>query len=81
MSPYQEFLSGPVWKAVRRLALDHYGWRCVLCGSKAGLEVHHRRYVPWGAESLQDLTVLCGEHHRLLHAGIVAQDQQLALSA
>jgi predicted restriction endonuclease len=76
MTTYETFLQSPQWQSTRRLALEHYGYRCVLCGSKAGLEVHHRRYVRWGDEKLADLTVLCGPHHRMIHA----QDEKLALA-
>lgn len=46
------------------MALDHYGRECVLCGSNKNLEVHHRHYKSgWGNEKVEDLIVLCKDHH------------------
>lgn len=61
---YQEYLLSATWQKKRKMALDHYGRECVLCGSNKNLEVHHRHYKSgWGNEKVEDLIVLCRNHH------------------
>lgn len=69
---YRVYLRLPWWWLVRRLALHHYGYRCAVCGTHRGLQVHHLRYwregqsVLW-REHMADLRVLCRTHHKAAH--------------
>jgi len=45
------------------------------CPSDSTLEVHHLRYDNLGNEPLEDLTVLCGFHHKLEHQNLSARKQ------
>lgn len=67
---YDAYLAGDVWQTIRRLALEHYGQSCVLCGSTARLNVHHRRYTARGREQLADLIVLCADCHARHHGKV-----------
>lgn len=66
---YDQYLDSRHWQRFREIALDHYGFKCAVCGTKDDLEVHHRSYARRGRERLADVTVLCGKchatHHRL----------------
>ena len=68
---YQEYLISPRWLLLRwsRKSLD--GWRCRDCGTRAGLQVHHRSYRSKGKpgiigflSELLDTVTLCDEHHK-----------------
>jgi hypothetical protein len=57
----------PKW--LRRQVEHRDGYRCTFpnCGRRAFTEVHH--VVPWpkGLTELPNLTLLCNQHHRLIH--------------
>lgn len=67
------YLRSPHWKKLRRRALMYAGHKCITCGSKVRLEVHHLRYVDERGKSIlwhermSDLAVLCHKHHRGFH--------------
>jgi len=67
-SPYNKCTRSKHWRRTRAEALKYYGEMCVLCGSKIGIEVHHRTYTRRGSELMQDLIVLCEKCHRRFHA-------------
>ena len=56
------------YRKLRKQILDRDGWRCQLCGSLSGVEVHH---VQWrsqsGHDSEDNLITLCSECHREIH--------------
>lgn len=66
---YSEFLSSEYWHDVRSLVLCRDA-RCTSCGSTTRLEVHHKTYAHRGDElrHLDDMTTLCSDCHRLVHA-------------
>lgn len=56
------------WRALRWQALQRDGHRCVRCGKRGQLAVHH--VVPLAEEgvlTLDNLTVLCEPCHRAAH--------------
>ena len=57
----------PKW--LRRQVEHRDGYRCTFpnCGQRAFTQVHH--VVPWpqGSTELSNLTLLCDQHHRLIH--------------
>lgn len=57
------------WRHIsgRALARDR---RCRCCGVTHDLEVHHLTYARFGAEWLEDLTVLCSDCHDAITAFI-----------
>lgn len=64
--------------ALRKAALSHYGLRCTECGFvpqvSSQLEVHHLNPIAEGKRRtvLTDVTVLCANCHRLVHARLRA---------
>lgn len=67
---YQEYLSHPVFKATRAIAMRRVNYLCK-CGRRA-TEVHHPNgYPPWGmfdiATNLEPIchTCHCGEHGKV----------------
>lgn len=54
------------WKALRKLALERDGYRCVKCGERRRLEVDHIKPVRTHPELsfvLSNLQTMCGRHH------------------
>lgn len=64
---YRDYLQGDHWKTVKRMATEHYGGVCCLCGSKKQLNVHHRTYERRGHERLADVILLCDKCHTKFH--------------
>lgn len=64
---YAAYLASPAWKALRRRVMERDRWRCVLCGSKKNLQVHHDRYDGLGREELRDLKTVCTACHEHIH--------------
>lgn len=68
LMPYEEYLNTLEWAEKRAQALDRAKYRCQVCNSPDGLQVHHRTYENKGDEKPEDLTVLCGKCHGLYHS-------------
>ncbi len=66
---YENYLRSTHWKDVRRQVLMRDKHRCVDCGSRGLLQVHHLTYDRLGNERMTDLTTLCRSCHRRLHRG------------
>ena len=61
----------PAWAAVRLEAKRRDGWKCVDCGARDRLEVHHVERVkdrPELAYELSNLKTLCGRCHARITA-------------
>ena len=69
--PYKEYLQTDHWDRVRggkRLAESGLKFTgCVTCGSRQGLDVHHRCYDHIGNERESCLILLCRGCHRTFH--------------
>jgi len=62
-------LDAEAYQTLRRQVLERDGWRCQLCGSMAGVEVHHiQRRSQVGADAEQNLITLCSACHRRAHS-------------
>lgn len=58
-------LSRYAWQKLRAQAKRRDGHRCVVCGERKGISVHHR--IParaGGRDVLSNLVTLCARHHR-----------------
>ncbi|SMB96314.1 Resolvase, N terminal domain [Thermanaeromonas toyohensis ToBE] len=65
---YEEYLKSEKWQEFRKAVIEHYGYQCVLCGEKKGLEVHHLHYETLGCECVDDVVVLCRDCHVRVHS-------------
>lgn len=74
---YAGILRMPEWQRIRKLIMRRDGGKCVNCGSKKSLNVHHKQYhadmssgkllEPWKYK-LKYLVTLCRTCHSLGHA-------------
>lgn len=67
------------WK---RYARSVYGDQCVICGFNAVTDVHH--VVPraaGGGNEIENLVVVCPNHHRMAHAGMITARQLIRAAA
>lgn len=72
--PYVDYLKTDYWQRTRQAALIRCDHKCMVCGSKTSLEVHHNTYERRGQELPTDLIVLCRACHQTFHdAGRLAR--------
>jgi len=65
----------------RRIALDAFGARCMVCGFAAVVRVHHIRLRSrGGTNALTNLVVLCPNHHAMAHEGMLSADELVTLN-
>ncbi len=61
-------LDAEAYYKLHQQILERDGWRCQLCGSLSGLEVHHiQRRSQSGEDSEDNLITLCSDCHRAIH--------------
>lgn len=61
-------ISANISKATRRAVYARDGWRCILCDSTEGLQVHHVILRSQGGSDLvQNLVTLCWKCHAQVH--------------
>lgn len=73
---YQEYLTSGRWEKLReeRLAIDHH--RCVFCGAKENLRVHHINYLYLGKDNeIEWLATVCDKCHGKWHKEILPDIQ------
>ena len=66
---YERYLRSNEWRSKRNQRLKIDGHKCVYCGAKEHLNVHHLTYENVGHEKMCDLITLCQECHTRLHKG------------
>ena len=64
---YQTFLKTDEWQRKRLDAIENARGQCERCGSKDGIQVHHKTYERRGEELPEDLIVLCEKCHKNEH--------------
>jgi HNH endonuclease len=64
---YNTYINSKAWKLKRMEILRRDGRKCVRCGSKRRLQIHHKTYVRFGNEDDADLETLCEHCHREGH--------------
>jgi 5-methylcytosine-specific restriction endonuclease McrA len=61
---YDQHISSPQWKNLKRKVIEQRGNRCERCGREsASLELHHVHYRSLGSEQPEDVELLCRECH------------------
>ncbi len=64
---YDRYMRSAAWQAKRKERLEIDGYKCAVCGSIVGLDVHHLTYERFENEdALNDLLTACERHHPLL---------------
>ena len=63
------YLKSAEWKEIRQLVLKRDGFKCIECGSKIKLHVHHETYEHYKNEInyLEDLNTICEKCHSKIH--------------
>jgi SNF2 family DNA or RNA helicase len=65
---YKQYLRSSFWKALRAEAIRAAEGKCEFCESTKALQVHHKRYpADFQHDSLDNLVVVCANHHKTLH--------------
>ena len=67
---YTDYLKSPEWKKIRNSVLERDNFRCAVCGSTDGLNIHHITYenIFNEQENLSDLVTLCRKCHETIHS-------------
>lgn len=80
MTTYQQTLASSRWFLLKQRVMRRAGFRCQGCGRRyhgprqhahRHFNLHHRHYNSVGAETFDDVTLLCRICHKLEH-GLVA---------
>ena len=62
-------LDRDAYRQLAKAILERDGWRCQHCGRRDQLQIHHMvRRSQSGADSEENLIVLCSACHRSLHS-------------
>ena len=65
---YLDYIESDEWREKAELRKKIDGYRCVMCGAREGLQVHHRNYKKLGCEDvMRDLVTLCPDCHTMVH--------------
>ena len=61
-------LDPELYEQLRDQVLRRDGWRCQSCGTRSGLEVHHKEFRSHsGDDSQENLITLCTSCHNAVH--------------
>jgi len=64
---YEAYIQSAEWQKRREVALARAAYRCQLCCTTKGLNVHHNTYANLGNERPEDLVCLCKKCHDVYH--------------
>lgn len=64
---YRDYINSQAWLDMRRNRMKLDGFRCVVCGFRHELTVHHKTYDRLGQEKMADLETLCVRCHNNAH--------------
>ena len=63
---YLEYIKSPKWRKIKHQAIINARGKCVLCGSRGNLVVHHTKYPKnLGDETVDMLQCLCETCHNV----------------
>lgn len=66
-SAYEVYMRSEEWALKRAQVFSSRKARCQACLGRDNLQVHHITYARLGDERMDDLTILCAEHHEAVH--------------
>jgi len=70
---YHDYINkGIRWKKLRFLLLKKFPY-CYCCGTEA-VQVHHKTYINFGKEKLDDLISVCPVCHQIIHNLILNEE-------
>jgi len=69
-SQYAAYLESGKWKHKRAQVINAHHGRCLACGTKSNIQVHHLTYERIFNEDLTDLMPLCELHHSQVESAI-----------
>lgn len=61
---YFNYLHSDAWQEKRLAVLRRARYHCEHCGQAVPLHVHHKHYMNFGNEPIEDLEALCEDCHR-----------------
>jgi len=76
---YRTYMASVYWKKRKRRYFRKFGRACAVCGQKAGVTLHHKKYDPkrYGREPDEALVALCPHHHRDYHQSFGVQHDMM----
>lgn len=66
-SAYEAYMRSEEWALKRAQVFSSRKARCQVCLGRDDLHVHHITYARLGDERMDDLVILCAEHHEAVH--------------
>src|SRR5262245_22393535 len=64
------------WNKIRKAVFERDGHRCVACNENYRIAPHHRDYVRWGRELVEDAYTFCRRCHKKIHG--IGKDRRAA---
>lgn len=66
---YRSYMKSRYWKKRKNDYFGKFGKRCEVCGKRAGVTLHHKKYDPelYGKEPDDFFVALCEYHHNEFH--------------
>lgn len=79
---YRTYIVSVYWKQRKRRFFRKFGRACAVCGQKAGVTLHHKKYDPrrYGREKDETLVALCPHHHRDFHQAFGVQHDMMEMT-
>src|SRR3989338_4075531 len=67
-------------KLRRKRIIEQLGGRCVICGFDTKVHLHHKiQRCQGGGDKLENLVLLCPNHHEMLHRGMISPKSLILL--
>lgn len=64
---YTAYINSSSWEKRRELYFSTHPKKCITCGAKEDIHLHHKTYARMGSERDDDLAALCEFCHSTLH--------------
>jgi hypothetical protein len=64
---YRRHLRSREWRYLKARVVNMRGRQCEICGAVNDLHLHHKTYLRFGHERIEDVELLCHTCHRETH--------------